>query len=142
MMKKGSLTTAKLSVSKACLFGVGIFTVVIVLQAMVWALLISYEYLDIKTSIYLAGAAQFSAVFAGCIIAGKSTKERRMVVCLIVAAACVLMQLGAAILFFDGISENFALGLLANFAGCSGAAILSIVKNERPVSKKRKARSR
>lgn len=141
-MKKGKLTVAQASLSRACILGIGISVVILLSLALVAALLISNEKIDISTSSYIAGAAQFVAAFVGCLITGKLIKERTFVACLIVVAGCVFVQLAAALLFFNGISVGMIAGLLANVAGCGGAILLCIGKNNRSVIKRRKAHSR
>lgn len=141
-MKKTKLSAAGLSISKACLLGAGITTILLILFAMVAALLISNEHIDFNASGYLAGVAQFVAAFIGCLIVGKLIKEGTVAACAIVASVCIFVQLAAAILFFGGISGRFIPGILANLAGCGGAILLSVGKKNRSISKKRKIRSR
>lgn len=141
-MRKGKLPTAGLSIYRACLLGICVSIGILLLLAMVATLMISKEKIDISASCYLAGVAQFIATFAGCLIAGKVTKEGTAVACSIVAGACVFVQMAAAILFFGGISGNFVPGLIASLAGFGGAILLCISKNNRSISKKRKVHSR
>lgn len=139
-MKKSKLTTADPSMYKAFMIGVIISVATLLFLVMVSALMISNENITIDTSNYLAGVVQFIATFVGCLVAGKLNKNR--IVCLIVTGACVFVQIAAAILLFGGISGGFIPGLIANFAGCGGAFLLCISRNNRSVNKRRRVRSR
>lgn len=141
-MNKTKFSAAGFSIAKACVLGSSVNVLLLIVLAMVSAIFISNEYFEMEAGGYLAGISQFLASFIGCLIAGKLVKERKAITCAAAAGGCLLIQLAAAILFFNGISGDFLLCLLPMLAACGCAILLCANRKKHSGSKKRRVYSR
>ena len=141
-MKKSRSTVTDMSTIKVCTLGVGISVVLLIIVAVLSTIFISNEYISMDSGEYIAWVAQFVACFVGCTVSGKIARDKKALVCGIVAAINFLVVLFVAVLLFDGLANNILLCLLPIAAACGCAILLSIRTKSHSGSRKRRAFSR
>ncbi len=104
--------------------GAVVCTGVTLVGSAVFAALISGDLISAASLGYCALATLLLASIAGAISGAGRTKEKRLYVCLLVAAVYLLMLLSVTALFFGGQYEGVGVTGLVIFAGCITVAIL------------------
>lgn len=68
--------------------------------------------------------------FLGGMLAGALVSEKRCMVSVICGGVYLVIMICVAVLFADGVSQNFWLGTLCSAAGCAGASLIHMqIKN-------------
>lgn len=141
-MQKTRLTLNGFTLTKACVLGTVLAIVVTFLLAMFAALLISGGYSELKTSQYSAPFIICISVFVGSLIAGKTVAHRRLLSCVAVGGIFLILQSCIALLFFDGISGAFFVGLVSCLIGCGISVFLCAAEKKHSGGNKKRRRSR
>lgn len=141
-MQKTKKRIEKMTIVQSCSIGVGIGLITMLLLVSIGALSISNEYFTLQNLGFIAAIIQFLTVLIACIITGNITGYKPIVSC--VATACInfFAFIGAAILFFDGISESILTGLITVLLGFAVALFVVQKRKNRSVRRTIKKRSR
>lgn len=139
-MRKLKFANKENSILKAVCAGILGAAVVTLFFSAIAGIFIESEYLDIQSVAIMAAIIQGISVFAGALIAGKMTLEKKMLSCILVSACYYLTLFGLALLFFEGVTGSAIYG----FFVCLLSAFLAIMvcsrKNKHVSASKRRKR--
>lgn len=119
------ITTA--SATASIMIGILIAVVLSLLCNGITAALILNEKLNESIANVVTAVTVFAAVFMGSMIAGKMTDGKIGIICGVVAASFLLLQIGVNIIFFDGAFRGFLKNIISLMGG-SGLSCVMLIK--------------
>ena len=117
--------------------GIGASVFISIAGAMILAVLINGEYMDINSLTAGTALLHLIASFVGSWLASVLTKQKRLITSLITAASYLLVMLGMTALVFGGQYQGVGLALLMVLIG-AGVVILLGLKGKSGSSRKHK----
>ncbi len=110
----------------ACGIGTSLCAIIVIVLVLLTSVLIQNEYIGNEASTYLGPMIQFIGVFLGALVAGKYTIQNKELTCIITGAVFLVLQLCAAMLFFDGIKSGALFGVVSVALAVLSAALVYI----------------
>lgn len=140
-VNKTKFTSMQVSPVKACLIGSVVSAMLLILLSLLSAVFVNNDIIELKSSRNIAWFIIFASCFVGCALTGKLAKKNIVACCGIVGAVVLIIQLAAAILVFEGMYNNFFIGMLPVLSGFGCAILLNFRgKSASGVNKKRRRR--
>lgn len=141
-VRKNKKTFVNSAMPVACGVGLTLALMVVTLLILFSAICINNEYFSVEASKYLAVGIEFAGVFAGTLLAGKLSSDRKLLSCIVVSSAHIVLQVCGTLLFFDGISSSIITQLVATIAGAISGFFLAVKSRNNYGSKKKRRKHR
>lgn len=122
--------------------GVALAIVTTIILSVIGAIFIQNEYLEMSAINIVAFAIQFTAAFAGALVAGKFKKSNALMSCGLAGGVYFLLLIVIGVLFCDGVGSDILLSLLTVFLGTGAAFLLCTRGKNRTFKKKRRRKNR
>lgn len=142
MVANQKVTGAAASIPKGIGIGLLISILITVAGSAMTALLITREALPENGIGYCAIVILILSASIGALVAYKSIKHRRMVVCMVHGLCYYLILLSITALFFGGQYQGMGVTALAVLAGCSAVGLLGLKGEKRSTVRVKKFLSR
>lgn len=141
-MQKTKMQFGRMSPLSSCGTGMVVGLIVMILMISIASICILNEYFTLQNLNVVAAVIQFLTVLLGCTTAGKITDDNQILCCTATAGILLFVFIGAAMLFFDGVSLRILTGVIAAILALTVSLFFVLRKKKRPTRKKIKKPSR